>query len=113
MNTVHTSFQPRIWRMQQALALIRTKLSMADYWFLFGLWLALLYLADPFAIRLDKIGLTKHLPLIISLGGVLLVNIGTLLFPADPSRSYTRREDKRWQVLSACWPLALLGLWIV
>lgn len=112
-NLMHASFQPRIWRMQQALALVRARLSMSDYWFLFGLWLALLYLADPFSVRLDKIGLTKHLPLVFSLGGALLVNIGALLFPADPSVSYTRRTNRHWQVLAAGWPLALLGLWIL
>lgn len=112
-NVMHPSFQPRMWRMQQALVQVRSRLSMADYFFLFGLWLALLYVADPFGVLLDKIGITKHLPLLASLGGALLINIGALIFPNDPSLSYSRRERKPWQVLKAAWPLALLGLWIV
>lgn len=115
MNTssMRMPYQPQVLRLRQAMAQVRTRLTMADYWFLFGLCLALFYVADPFEIRLDKIGLTKHLPLMFALGGVILINIGALLFPADPTRSYTRRAEQRWRVLAAAWPFALLGLWIV
>jgi len=83
-------------------------LMMSDCWFLAGLILALFYVADPFFWRLDKIGVTKHLPLIISLCGVLLVNVGNQIFDSAKSAS-----KNNWQVLSAGFPLILLGIWIV
>jgi hypothetical protein len=83
-------------------------LMMSDYWFLAGLILALFYVADPFFWRLDKIGPTKHLPLIISLCGVLLANVGSQVFDSSKSSS-----KQRWQVLNAGWPMILLGVWIV
>jgi len=83
-------------------------LMLSDYWFLAGLILALLYMADPFMLRLDKIGPTKHLPLMISLGGVLLASIGHRLFPP-----LSREPLPRWQILKAGLPLILLGIWIV
>lgn len=115
MNTpsIRMPYQPHVWRLQQAMAQVRARLTMSDYWFLFGLCLALFYVADPFEMRFDKIGITKHLPLMFSLGGAILINIGALLFPSDPTQSYTRRGEQRWRVLAAAWPLALLGLWIV
>ncbi len=112
-NLLQVPYQPYLWRVQQRVARARERLSFSDYWFLFGLLLALLYVAEPFPVKLDKIGLTKHLPLMFSLGGALLINIGALLFPADPSRPYGRREREHWQVLRAAWPMALLGTWIV
>lgn len=85
-----------------------SNLMMSDYWFLAGLILALFYVTDPFFWRLDKIGPTKHLPLIISVCGVLLSNVGTQVF-------HTRRLSvtHSWQVLKAGLPLILLGVWIV
>jgi len=83
-------------------------LMMSDYWFLAGLILALFYVADPFFWRLDKIGLTKHLPLIISICGVLLANVGSQIF--DSSKSPFKHG---WQILQAGLPLILLGKWIV
>jgi len=83
-------------------------LLMSDYWFLAGLILALFYVADPFFWRLDKIGPTKHLPLIISILGVLLANVGSQVF--DSTKSSLKHN---WQILQAGLPLVLLGLWIV
>jgi O-antigen ligase len=83
-------------------------LMMSDYWFLAGLILALFYVADPFFWRLDKIGPTKHLPLIISFFGVMLANVGSQVF--NPSKSSFKHN---WQVLKAGLPLILLGIWIV
>lgn len=83
-------------------------LRMSDYWFLAGLILALVFVADPFQLKLDKVGLTKHLPLMLCLLGVMLTNIGHWLFhPAGAPR------PPAWQVLRTGWPLLLLGLWIV
>lgn len=84
------------------------ELMLSDYWFLAGLILALLYMADPFMLRLDKIGPTKHLPLMISLEGVLLASIGYRLF-----QSRERKPMHHWQILLAGLPLILLGIWIV
>lgn len=83
-------------------------LSMSDYWFLAGLVLALFYVADPFLLKLDKIGLTKHLPLFVSMFGVLLANTGNWLFPP-----VSNKPARHWQVLSAGLPLIILGIWIV
>jgi len=84
------------------------RLMMSDYWFLAGLMLALIYIADPFMLRLDKLGPTKHLPLIISLFGVVLANMGNWLF-----RPINRVPLKPWQVLGSGLPLIFLALWIV
>lgn len=103
-----TAFHP------PGLQLLRPGLALSDYFFLGGLWLALLFVADPFSLRLDKIGLTKHLPLILALGGALLVNIGALLFPPDPKVPYyANRETRHWQIFAVAWPLALLAVWII
>lgn len=87
---------------------VSPSLLMSDYWFLAGLILALFYVADPFFWRLDKIGPTKHLPLIISLCGVLLANVGSQVFHSTQSSS-----KHSWHVLKAGLPLILLGIWIV
>lgn len=119
MTTTSTSFNPSLPRlgaplqnkMQEPVKAKAAKLPslmMSDYWFLAGLILALFYEADPFMLRLDKIGLTKHLPLMISMCGVVLANIGNWLF-----RPTTYKSARHWQVLSAGLPLILLGLWIV
>src|ERR1700693_84584 len=44
-------------------------LVMTDYGFLFALALALFLAVDPFNWRLERIALTKHLPLLLSLAG--------------------------------------------
>jgi hypothetical protein len=101
--------EPLLSRWSQNNITTTPSLVMSDYWFLAGLMLALFFVADPFMIRLDKIAITKHLPLMISLCGVLLTNIGNLIF-----RTTNHREPLRnWQVLSAGLPLILLGIWIV
>ena len=87
---------------------VSPSLLMSDYWFLAGLILALFYVADPFLWWLDKIGPTKHLPLIISLCGVLLANVGSQVF--DSTQSSFKHS---WHVLKAGLPLILLGIWIV
>lgn len=87
---------------------LSSSLMMSDYWFLAGLILALFYVADPFMWRLDKIGPTKHLPLMISLCGVLLANVGTQVFHTNNLSS-----KHGWQVFKAGLPLILLGVWIV
>ena len=87
----------------------RTRLSLSDYWLLAGLWLAMFYVADPFGLRLDLIGVTKHLPLMLGIGGVILANIGAWIFPPREEAA-TRR--KYWQILSVALPLILLGAWI-
>ena len=83
-------------------------MRMSDYWFLAGLVIALFYVADPFFWRLDKIGPTKHLPLIISLWGVLLANVGYQVFDRS-----TASFKPSWQVIKAGMPLILLGIWII
>lgn len=83
-------------------------LMMSDYWFLAGLLLALFYVADPLMWRLDKIGPTKHIPLLVSLCGVMLANIGNMVFH-QPAAAASRH----WQILRAGLPFILLGLWIV
>jgi hypothetical protein len=83
-------------------------LTVSDYWFLAGLLLTLFYVTDPWYSHLDKISITKHLPLMISMCGVLMANIGNWLF-----RPRNRAPIRHWQVLSAGLPLILLGMWIV
>lgn len=87
----------------------RTRLSLSDYWLLAGCWLAMFYVADPFGMRLDLIGVTKHLPLMLGIGGVILANIGAWIFPPREEAA-TRR--KYWQILGVALPLILLGSWI-
>ncbi len=83
-------------------------LQMSDYWFLSGLILALSYVADPLDWNLERIGVTKHLPLIITLCGVLLINTGSWLFCPIPDR-----PRKHWSVVQAGLPLLLLSIWII
>src|SRR5690606_3894574 len=87
----------------------RTRLSLSDYWLLAGFWLAMFYVADPFMIRLDLIGITKHIPLLLCIGGVVLANIGSWIFPP---REEAASRRKYWQILSSALPLILLGSWI-
>ncbi len=83
-------------------------LMMSDYWFLAGLMLALFFVVDPFLWHLDKISVTKHLPLLVSLYGVMLANVGNWLFrPLKPA------PVRYWQILKSGLPLILLGVWIV
>lgn len=110
-NTMQSPFRPLKLKPFHAKPDSRPRLSMSDYFLLGGLWLALFYVADPFMIRLDKIGLTKHIPLFLCLGGILLANIGHWLFPSK-EQSVTGRP-RYWAVLGAALPLVLLGSWIV
>lgn len=84
-------------------------LLMSDYWVLCAFWLALFFVADPFGWRLEKQLLTKHLPLFLALAGLLVANVGRVLFPADRSAA----PATRWRVLSAGLPLFLLGSWVL
>lgn len=89
-------------------------LMMSDYLFLAGLLLALFYVADPFSLKLDRIGLTKHLPLVIAFCGVMLANVGSQVFNTQVLN--TRKSSFKipsWQILSAGLPLILLGIWIL
>ena len=52
---------------RKAAAVTEPRLRMSDYWFLAGLLLALFYIADPFRWYLERIGPTKHLPMMIVL----------------------------------------------
>lgn len=115
MNTrlIRTPFQAQVWRTRKYVDEARARMSLADYWFMLGFWLALFYVADPFSLRLEKIGLTKHLPLMISLSGAIIINIGTKIFVSDLSRLYDRYKRRYWEVLKAALPLALMGGWIV
>jgi hypothetical protein len=88
---------------------ISTSLMMSDYLFLAGLILALFYVADPLSWKLDRIGLTKHLPLVIAFCGVLFANVGSQVFITK--KSSFRKPG--WQILSAGLPLILLGIWIL
>lgn len=111
MTTMTQSpFQPLAFKPFYARMDTRPRLSMSDYWLLAGLWLALFYVADPMAWRLDKIGLTKHIPLVLCLGGILLANIGAWLFPP---REQMPARKKYWQILDTALPLVLLSLWII
>lgn len=84
-------------------------LLMSDYWVLCAFWLALFFVADPFGWRLEKQLLTKHLPLFLALAGLLVANVGRVLFPADRMAA----PAARWRVLSAGLPLFLLGSWVL
>jgi O-antigen ligase len=109
-TAMQSPFQPLTLKPFHAKRDTRPKLSMSDYFLLGGFLLALFYVADPFLIRLDKIGITKHLPLFLCLGGILLANIGNWLFPP---RQEGKNRPKYWQVLDAALPLVLLGSWII
>jgi O-antigen ligase len=104
-------FQPLVFKPLHAKTDSRPRLSMSDYWLLFGLWLALFYVADPFSMKLDKIGITKHIPLMLCTAGIILANIGNWLFP--PQQAMPLAKRKYWQALGAALPLVLLGCWIV
>jgi len=109
-TVMQSPFKPLMFKPLYANRDTRPRLSMSDYFVLFGLWLALFYVADPFFWRLDKIGITKHIPLFMCLGGILLANIGSWLFP---KREPDAAKPRYWQVLNAALPLVLLGSWIV
>ena len=83
-------------------------LLLSDYVFLAGLWAALLFVYDPFDWRLERQFLSKHLPAMVALGGVLLVWIGNALF----ARSPIGRPEPRWRVISGAFPLFVLAVWI-
>lgn len=110
-NTMQSPFRPLKLKPFRAKPDDRPRLSMSDYFLLAGFWLALFYVADPFMIRLDKIGITKHIPLALCLGGILLANIGHWLFPSREQREVGK--PRYWEVLGAAMPLVLLGSWIV
>ena len=93
---------------RKAAVVAEPRLRMSDYWFLAGLLLALFYIADPFRWYLEKIGPTKHLPMMIVFAGVLLTNIGHWLF--TPPK---KQPPGHWRVLRIGLPLVLLGAWIV
>lgn len=93
---------------RKAAAVTEPRLRMSDYWFLAGLLLALFYIADPFRWYLERIGPTKHLPMMIVFAGVMLTNIGHWLF--TPPK---KQPPGHWQVLRVGLPLVLLGTWIV
>lgn len=102
-------FQPLVFKPLYARKDTRPRLSMSDYLLLAGFWLAMFYVADPFMMRLDLIGVTKHIPLLLCIGGVVLANIGIWIFPPREEATARRRY---WQVLGAGLPLILLGVWI-
>lgn len=81
---------------------------MSDYWVLAAFWLALFQIADPFGLQLEKQLLTKHLPLLLALAGLLAANVGGVLFSGGRAAA-----GARWRVLSAGLPLFLLGGWVL
>lgn len=109
-TVMQSPFQPLTFKPLYAKKDTRPRLSMSDYFVLGGFWLALFYLADPFMMRLDLIGITKHLPLFLCLGGIILANIGVWLFPP---REPGATKPKYWQILNTALPLVLLGSWII
>lgn len=116
---MHTAIQPRPWRVQRPATSAKPQprtpsLSMSDYWFMSGLVLALFYVADPFGWHLDRIAITKHLPLMFCLCGILLANVGYWVFPPKPGTEFVYlRNKKHWQVLKAALPLVILSIWII
>ena len=86
-----------------------SNLRMSDWWMLAAFWLALLFVADPLDLRLEKQLTTKHLPLLLAFAGTVFIVIGDVLFPPEPGR----RGGRGAQVLRAGWPLLLLGGWIL
>lgn len=86
-----------------------TNLRMSDWWLLAAFLLALAFVADPLAWRLEKQLTTKHLPLFMAVAGALFAVVGHVLFPPEPGR----RARATGQVLAAAWPLLLLGGWIL
>jgi hypothetical protein len=93
-------------------ALVRAEpaLFVTDYAFLGGLCLALFLVADPLDLRFGLVALAKHLPFAICSVAAIGVISGALLYPAR-SGVVPRRED--WPVLRACFPLVVLGVWVV
>jgi len=95
----------------------------SEWLVLAGLALALFYVADPFYWRLERVLLTKHLPLFLILGGSWISLTGAALFaaraprpaPLRPGRLLDRRAapPPAWPVIAAIWPWLLLALWII
>ena len=109
-TAMQSPFQPLTFKPLYTNKDARPRLSLSDYFLLGGFWLALFYVADPFFWRLDKIGITKHLPLFLCLGGIILANIGVWLFPP---REPVVGKPKYWQILNTALPFVLLGSWII
>lgn len=80
---------------------------MTDLLLLAGLLCAVLWITDPLGWRLEKVLLTKHLPLLVTLAGVLLTVTGATLFPRQGVVA------GKTGVFAVAFPLVLLGLWIV
>jgi hypothetical protein len=97
-------------RGHRPLVRVEPALLMTDYAFLGGLCLALLLVADPLDLRLGFVALAKHLPFAICSVAAIGVISGAFLYPAR-SDVVPRRED--WPVLRACFPLVVLGVWVV
>lgn len=100
------------WRKQAHLQGLRPHkpqdgLVMSDLWFVAGLLMALLFSMQLGDTRLGYIAITKHLPLMLALAGVLLMMLGQGLF------KQRRGPGAHWPVLGAAWPFLLLGLFIV
>jgi hypothetical protein len=94
---------PRLVRAEPALL-------MTDYAFLGGLCLALFLVADPLDLGLRLVPLAKHLPFAICSVAAIGLIAGAFLYPAR-SGVAPRRED--WPVFRSCFPLVVLGVWVV
>lgn len=98
----------RMEALKRKKAMAQPSLRLSDWWFLFGLLIAIVYVANPFPVNLERVGITKHLPLLICFSGAMLTNIGHWVFSPmkKPAAGY-------WQVLRVGLPFILLGFWIV
>lgn len=82
-------------------------LVMSDVLVLAGLALALFIAMDPFTWRLGRIAATKHVPLALVGGSLLLVGLGQRIFGRP------RQDGSLAAVVSATKPLVLLAVFIV
>jgi O-antigen ligase len=88
--------------------LVTHGLVMTDYGFLLSLSLALFLAVDPFNWRLERIALTKHLPLILSLAPLLLSLAGGRIFSRWQERPSSLSTLRPLLALSA---LIIAGSW--
>ena len=82
-------------------------LVMSDLWFLSGVVLASIFSLQPGGVRLDLITATKNIPLVIAVIGLIGMLFGNILFRRQG------RARNGWALLTATWPLLILGLWIL
>ncbi|MDP1523622.1 O-antigen ligase [Methylotenera sp.] len=84
------------------------KLMMTDYFFLFGIWLAIYWAIDPFDWRLDYRGAgIKHFPIIAITPAFILAFVGGVLFKNKPYINMVKESSGNKKLSFIIWVFAI------